>query len=75
MTTLNGIPILWDSFIQGICARKNIIKFNRLWEECTQEESQLVSREQNMEVDDDQYLTTHAKKNRRKREDHPHIRP
>ena len=74
MTTLNGLPISWDSFIQGICARKNIIKFNKLWEECTQEESRLVSREQNMEVDDDQYLTTHAKKNRRKREDHPHIR-
>ena len=23
MTTLSGIPRLWDSFIQGICARRN----------------------------------------------------
>ena len=37
MTTLNGIPRSWDSFIQGICARKKLIKFNRLWVECTQE--------------------------------------
>ena len=35
MTTLNGLPRSWDSFIQGICARKKLITFNRLWEECT----------------------------------------
>ena len=34
MTTLNGLPRSWDSFIQGICARKKLVKFNRLWEEC-----------------------------------------
>ena len=33
MTTLNGIPRSWDSFIQGICARKKLVKFNRIWEE------------------------------------------
>ena len=37
MTTLNGIPRACDSFIQGICARKKIIKFSRLWEERSQE--------------------------------------
>ena len=35
MTTLNGLPRSWDSFIQGICARKNLVKFSRLWEECS----------------------------------------
>ena len=35
MTTLNGLPRSWDSFIQEICARKKLVKFNRLWEECT----------------------------------------
>ena len=35
MTTLNGLPKTWDSFIQGICARKKLVKFNRLWEECS----------------------------------------
>ena len=37
ITTLNGLPISWDSFIQGICARRRLISFNKLWEECTQE--------------------------------------
>ena len=35
MTTLNGLPRSWDSFIQGICDRRNLITFTRLWEECT----------------------------------------
>ena len=39
MTTLNGLPRSWDSFIKGICARKKLIKFSRLWEECSQEEA------------------------------------
>ena len=39
MTTLNGLPSAWDSFIQGICARKRLLKFSRLWEECSQEEA------------------------------------
>ena len=30
ITTLNGLPISWDAFIQGICARRKLISFNRL---------------------------------------------
>ena len=45
MTTLNGLPRSWDSFIQGICSKKKLITFNNLWEECTQEESWLITRE------------------------------
>ena len=75
MTTLNGIPRSWDSFIQGICARKKLIKSSKLWEECTQEEAQLVSREEKMGVNDDQALAAHTKKDRSKREDQPHKRP
>ena len=36
ITTLNGLPRAWDSFIQGICVRKKLVKFSRLWEECSQ---------------------------------------
>ena len=36
MTTLNGLPISWDSFIQGICSRNKLVKFSRIWEECSQ---------------------------------------
>ena len=35
MTTLNGLPRTWDSFIQGICAINKLFNFNRLWEECS----------------------------------------
>ena len=31
MTTLNGIPREWDSFIRGICGRRRLTKFNKLW--------------------------------------------
>ena len=64
MTTLNGLPRSWDSFIQGICARSNLITFSRLWEECSQEYAKTVYREENM-GNEDQYLTTHTKKIRR----------
>ena len=43
MTTLNGLPRSWDSFIQGICARKKIVTFTRLWEEWSQEEARIAA--------------------------------
>ena len=46
MTTLNGLPRTWDSFIQGIYAKKKLIKFSRIWEECSQEEAWIVAREE-----------------------------
>ena len=61
MTTLNGLPRSWDSFIQGICAKKKLVKFSRLWEECTQEEARTAAREQKM-GSEDQALRVHSKK-------------
>ena len=43
MTTLNGLPRSWDTFIQGICTRKKLVKFRRLWEECSQEEAWIAA--------------------------------
>jgi hypothetical protein len=37
MTTLNGLPRSWDAFIQGICSRRRLTKFNGHWEECNWE--------------------------------------
>ena len=54
-----------DSFIQGICARKKLVKFSRLWEECSQEEARIASREENMGIED-QALTVHSKSRKRK---------
>ena len=35
MTTLNGLPPSWESFIQTISGRTKFPKFDKLWEECT----------------------------------------
>ena len=64
MTTLNGLPRTWDSFIQGIYAKKKLVKFSRLWEECSQEEAQITAREEKM-GSEDQSLTVQSKKPRK----------
>jgi hypothetical protein len=64
MTTLNGLPKSRESFIQGICSRRKLTKFSRLWEDCTQEESRLVAREEKL-GNDDQALAVHARKGKR----------
>ena len=43
VTTLNGLPREWDSFIREICAKRKLTKFNKLWEECAQEEGKIVN--------------------------------
>ena len=68
MTTLNGLPRKWDSFIQGICARKKLVKFSKIWEECSQEVARMVAQEENI-GSEDQSLTVQSKKKRR---DHHH---
>jgi hypothetical protein len=61
MTTLNGLPRSWDSFIQGILSRRKLIKFSILWEYFTQEEARLVAREEKLR-DDDLDLFAHKRK-------------
>ena len=56
MTTLNGIPRSWDSFIQGIYARRKLISFSILLDKCAQQESILGTREENMGATNDQAL-------------------
>jgi DNA repair ATPase RecN len=34
MTNLNGLTRPWDVFIQTICAKKEKLHFDSLWEEC-----------------------------------------
>ena len=63
MNTLNGLPRSWDSFIQGICARNKLVKFSRLWKECSQEDSQIVAREEKM-GNEYKSLTIQSKKTR-----------
>ena len=74
MNSLNGLPRSWDSFIQGVCARKKLITFNRLWEEFTQQEARLITREDKMGATKDQSLIVHTRRNHKKKEDHHHKR-
>jgi hypothetical protein len=67
MTTLNGLPRSWDEFIQGICSRKKLPKFSRLWEYCNQEEARTIAREEKME-NENQCLATHTRKGKNKKE-------
>jgi hypothetical protein len=66
MMALNGLTRPWDAFIQKICARKEKLKFDSLWEECIQEETRVVNREALLARDDDQALATHTKGGRKK---------
>ena len=68
MTTLNGLPRSWDSFIQGICAIRRLISFNILREECAEEEARLVTRELKMGAIEDQALTIHTRNNFKKKD-------
>jgi hypothetical protein len=71
MTTLNGLPKSWDSFIRGICSRSTLTKFSRPWEDCVQEEARLGEREEKLSDDEDQALATHFRKGKKKKENHP----
>jgi hypothetical protein len=36
---LNGLPKSWEPFVKGVCARENIPDWQRLWDDCIQEET------------------------------------
>jgi ketosteroid isomerase-like protein len=61
-TTLNGFPTFWIPFVQGVCARSKLPKFDKLWEDCTHEESRLVDQQKRLIVNEEEALT--AQKNK-----------
>jgi hypothetical protein len=66
MMALNGLTRPLDAFIQTVCARREKLKFDSLWEECIQEESRVANREALLSRDKDQSLATHTKGGRKK---------
>jgi hypothetical protein len=76
MTALNGLTRPWDAFIQTICARKEKLQFDSLWEECVQEEARVANREAVLLRDEDQALAAHTKGGKRRshfnKDTHPH---
>ena len=63
MTALNGLTRPWESFIQIMCARKESMKFDIVWEYFIQEETRVENREALLK-EDDQALATHTKRRR-----------
>ena len=61
MTTLNGLIRPCDALIQTICARKEKLHLDSLWEECVQEEERVANREEVLSRDEYQSLDTHSK--------------
>ena len=64
MTTLNGLPPSWESFIQTISDRTKLPKFDKLWAECTQEETRIAARQRlhGTQPEENQAFVSHAKK-------------
>ena len=63
MTALNGLTRPWDSLIHTMCARKESMKFDIVWEDCIQEEARVANREALLK-EDDKALATHTKRGR-----------
>jgi hypothetical protein len=41
---LNGFLASWEPFVKGICAQENLSDFERLWDDCIQEETRVESK-------------------------------
>jgi hypothetical protein len=65
LTTLNALPRHWEPFLQSISGRADLPNFDRLWTNCTQEETRLIARGvQDSPHDDNHALAFHTKKGR-----------
>ena len=64
MITLNGLPPSWESFIQTISGRTKLPKFDKLWAECTQEETRITAHQRlhGTQHVENQAFVSHAKK-------------
>ena len=75
MTTLNDLPPSWESFIQIISGRTKLPKFDKLWQDCTHEETRIATRQRlhGPQVEENQAFITHVKKGKGKgRKFHKH---
>jgi hypothetical protein len=61
-TTLNGFPKFWIPFVQGVCARSKLPKFDNLWAYCTHEESRLADQHKRLIFDEEEALTVQKNK-------------
>jgi hypothetical protein len=68
LATLNALPRHWEQFLQSISGRAELLTFDRLWTDCTQEENRLIARRvQDSPHDDNHALAFPTKKGGRNR--------
>jgi hypothetical protein len=60
--SLNGFPTFWIPFVQGVCARSKLPKFDKLWVDCTHKESRLADQHKRLIVDEEESLTSQKNK-------------
>jgi hypothetical protein len=61
-TTLNGFPTFWIPFVQGVCARSKLPKFDKLWVDCTHKESRIADQHRRLIVEEEEALTVQKNK-------------
>jgi hypothetical protein len=61
-TTLNGFPTFWIPFVQGVCERSKLSKFDKLWADCTHEECRLADQQKRLIFDEQEALTSQKNK-------------
>ena len=66
MTIVNVLPRSWDPCIKGLCSRKKLPIFSRVWEECAQEEARLEASEEKLSDNEYQALATNVEKKKAK---------
>ena len=64
MTTLNGLPPSWESFIKTISGQTKLPKFDKLWAKCTHEETRIAARQRlhGIQPEENQAFVLHTKK-------------
>jgi hypothetical protein len=63
---LNGFPTSWEPFVNGICAWEHLPNFERLWDDCIQEETRMESKVEKMGGDENLALFGPSNKGRGK---------
>jgi hypothetical protein len=66
--TLNGLPKSWELFVKGLCAWENIPDWQRLWDDCIQEETWEEPKQGNKgdEEEEDPTLVSNTRKGKGK---------
>jgi hypothetical protein len=55
--TLNGFPTFWIPFVEGVCARNKLPKFDKLWADCTHKESRLADQQKRLIINKEEDIT------------------